>query len=44
MVKRRVFSQAEYAPFASTFYPIDSVIAMSDAEKENALTVWNDRP
>lgn len=44
MVKRKVFDEVDEAPFASTFYPIDSVISMSDKEKVNSLTIWNDRP
>lgn len=44
MVKRKVFDEVDEAPFASTFYPIDSVISMSDKENVNSLTIWNDRP
>ena len=43
LMTRRVFEKDSGA-FSSSFYPITSLISMSDADKENAFTVWNDRP
>ena len=43
IMTRRVFEK-ESGSFSSSFYPITSLISMSDADKENAFTVWNDRP
>ena len=44
LVKRHVYQEYEYAWVSSTFYPVDSVVMVSDFEQEHALTVWNDRP
>ena len=42
LVTRDVFKTGSGA-FSSSFYPINNSITISDFEKLNSLTVWNDR-
>ena len=42
LYERKVFEK-DSASFSSSFYPVTSMISMSDVDKVNALTVWNDR-
>ena len=42
LMTREVFVD-QSASFASSFYPVTSMISVSDASQENALTIWNDR-
>ena len=44
LVTRPVYRDNEDVTFSSSFYPVTSMISMSDIDKESALTVYNDRP
>ena len=44
LVSRPVYRDNEDIAFSSSFYPVTSMISMSDYEKKTALTVYNDRP
>ena len=43
LVARDVFKSGSGA-FSSSFYPIDNSITMTDFDKLNSITIWNDRP
>ena len=42
LIKRKVYNNI--GPVSSSFYPVTSLISSCDSKKENALTIWNDRP
>ena len=42
LMPREVYED-ESGPFSASFYPVTSVISMSDFDKIHALTIWNDR-
>ena len=44
LVSRPVYRDNQGIAFSSSFYPVTSMISMSDHEKKTALTVYNDRP
>ena len=41
---RKVYADEDRVDFASSFYPVDSVISVYNTETTRALSVWNDRP
>ena len=44
LMERKVYNDEDEVDFASSFYPVDSVISVYNAKKTRALSVWNDRP
>ena len=44
IMKRDVYDDKDQIEFSKSFYPVDSIISVSNVSQDRALTVWNDRP
>ena len=44
IMKRDVYNDSDQIEFSRSFYPVDSMISVSNVSRNKTLTIWNDRP